>query len=65
MVVAGNHDICFSQWPQYIETFKTSTYYFIVATPNGQRDLYIMFDSADGTVGKKATQMAARNTPMG
>lgn len=53
MVVAGNHDICFNQWPQYIETFKTSTYYFIVATPNGQRDLYIMFDSADGTVGKK------------
>lgn len=53
MVVAGNHDICFSQWPAYLEIFKTSTYYFIVETPNGQRDLYIMFDSADGTVGSK------------
>ena len=53
MVVAGNHDICFSQWPAFIETFKTSTYYFIVQTPQGQRDLYIMFDSAEGTVGGK------------
>lgn len=53
MVVAGNHDICFSQWPAFIETFKTSTYYFIVRTPAGQQDLYIMFDSADGTVGSK------------
>jgi predicted phosphodiesterase len=53
MVVAGNHDICFSQWPAYLETFKTSTYYFIVQTPQGQQDLYIMFDSAEGTVGSK------------
>lgn len=53
MVVAGNHDICFSQWDEFLETFKTSTYYFIVETPQGQRDLYIMFDSADGTVGSK------------
>lgn len=53
MVVAGNHDICFSQWPAFLETFKTSTYYFIVQTPQGQRDLYIMFDSAEGTVGQK------------
>ena len=53
MVVAGNHDICFSQWPAFLETFKTSTYYFIVETPQGQQDLYIMFDSADGTVGSK------------
>lgn len=53
MVVAGNHDICFSQWPAFLETFKTSTYYFVVETPAGKRDLYIMFDSADGTVGSK------------
>ena len=53
MVVAGNHDICFSQWPAFVEYFKTSTYYFIVQTPQGQRDWYIMFDSADGTVGTK------------
>ena len=53
MVVAGNHDICFSQWPAFLETFKTSTYYFTVTTPSGQKDLYLMFDTADGTVGKK------------
>ena len=53
MVVAGNHDICFSQWPAFLKTYKTSTYYFIVETPQGNQDLYIMFDSADGTVGSK------------
>lgn len=54
MVVAGNHDICFSQWPAFINTFKTSTYYFIVETPiTHKRDLFIMFDTADGTVGSK------------
>jgi predicted phosphodiesterase len=53
MVVAGNHDICFSQWPAFVETFKTSTYYFIVETPKGKKDLYIMYDSADGTMGTK------------
>lgn len=53
MTVAGNHDICFSQWSDYLETFRTGTYYFIVETPQGEQDLYIMFDSADGTVGSK------------
>lgn len=54
MVVAGNHDICFSQWPAFLNTFKTSTYYFIVETPiSHKRDLFIMFDTADGTVGSK------------
>ena len=43
MVVAGNHDICFSQWPAFLKTYKTSTYYFIVETPQGNQDLYIMF----------------------
>ena len=52
MLVAGNHDICFKQWDTYLETFKTSVYYFIVETPLKQKDLYIMYDSADGTLGK-------------
>ena len=52
MLVAGNHDICFKQWETYLETFKTSVYYFIVETPFKQKDLYIMYDSADGTLGK-------------
>lgn len=53
MAVCGNHDIYFKQWEKYIKTFKTSTYYFVVKTPTGKQDLYIVYDSADGTVGKK------------
>ena len=51
MAVIGNHDIYFKQWSKYIAAFKTSTYYFVVSTPSGSRDLYIVYDSADGTVG--------------
>lgn len=58
MAVAGNHDIYFKQWPQFIKYFKTSSYYFVVETPkglvdDGEKDLFIVYDSADGTVGKK------------
>jgi predicted phosphodiesterase len=53
MAVCGNHDIYFKQWEQYIATFKTSSYYFVVKTPTNKKDLFIVFDSADGTVGKK------------
>ncbi len=52
MAIAGNHDIYFKQWEQYINIFKTCCYYFIVKTPSGKQDLFICFDSADGTVGK-------------
>ena len=53
MVVAGNHDIYFKQWTQFIKLFKTCTYYFIVRTPSGAQDLFICYDSADGTLGTK------------
>ena len=53
MAACGNHDIYFKQWKNYIAAFKTSTYYFVVQTPSGKQDLYIVYDSADGTVGKK------------
>ncbi len=53
MVVAGNHDIYFKQWPLFLDKFKTCTYYFIVETPSGYRDLFICYDSADGTLGTK------------
>ena len=56
MAIAGNHDIYFKQWPQFIELFKTCTYYFIVRTPSGKQDLFICYDSADGTVGTKQLQ---------
>lgn len=53
MAITGNHDIYFKQWPQFIKLFKTCTYYFIVRTPSGAQDLFICYDSADGTVGSK------------
>jgi predicted phosphodiesterase len=59
MAVAGNHDIYFKQWPQFIELFKTCTYYFIVRMPSGAQDLFICYDSADGTVGTKQLQWLA------
>ena len=59
MAIAGNHDIYFKQWPQFIELFKTCTYYFIVRTPSGAQDLFICYDSADGTVGTKQLQWLA------
>lgn len=53
MAVAGNHDIYFKQWPLYVECFKTCNYYFTISTPSGAKDLFIVYDSADGTIGKK------------
>lgn len=56
MAVCGNHDIYFKQWEQFIKTFKTSSYYFIVETPFGAKDLFVVYDSADGTIGSKQLQ---------
>jgi predicted phosphodiesterase len=53
MAVCGNHDIYFKQWEKFIKAFKTSSYYFVVTTPMGKKDLFVVFDSADGTVGRK------------
>lgn len=53
MAVVGNHDIYFKQWSKFIATFKTSTYYFVVSTPSGKQDLYLVYDSAEGTLGTK------------
>ena len=53
MAVCGNHDIYFKQWEQFVRTFKTSSYYFVVETPAGKKDFFMVFDSADGTVGRK------------
>lgn len=55
MAVCGNHDIYFKLWEKFIKTFKTSSYYFVVETPNA-KDLFIVYDSADGTVGSKQLQ---------
>ncbi len=56
MAVCGNHDIYFRLWDKFVHVFKTSTYYFVVETPSGAKDLFIVYDSADGTVGKLQLQ---------
>lgn len=47
----GNHDIYYDQWQIYIDYWKTSTYYFVVITPSGDKDFYLFLDSSDGTFG--------------
>jgi predicted phosphodiesterase len=47
----GNHDLFFEQWNDYKAYFRTSTYTFVVKTPNCE-DLYIALDSGSGTLGK-------------
>jgi len=47
----GNHDLYFGQWSSYKDRFHTSTYYFEVETPSGEKDLYISADSGNGTMG--------------
>lgn len=49
---AGNHDIYFGQWQQYLETIGSSTYWFVAQTPSA-KDLFICLDSSDGTLGRK------------
>lgn len=56
LVVAGNHDLYFNQWQEYAQRWKTSTYYAIVKTPAGKRDLYIFIDTGEGFLGKRQTE---------
>lgn len=51
-ILVGNHDLLFGLWDTWKATFHSSTYYFFVDTPAG-KDLYIMLDSASGTLGEK------------
>ncbi|MCM1035609.1 MAG: metallophosphoesterase [Paludibacter sp.] len=52
---AGNHDLYFGQWSDYLNYWHSSTYTFLVRTPNAS-DLYICLDSGDGTFGTKQLQ---------
>lgn len=53
-VVVGNHDLFFHNWEAWRQYFNTSTYYFTV-TSTASKDLFIMLDSASGTLGEKQT----------
>lgn len=50
---AGNHDICFGQWPEYKKYFGTSTYTFTITTKSGAKDWFICLDSSSGSLGTK------------
>ena len=56
LAVAGNHDLYFKQWPEYLRLWKTSTYYAIVRTPAGKQDLYIFLDTGEGILGQRQTE---------
>ncbi len=51
-LVAGNHDLYFGGWEIYHSYFGSSTYSFIVETPDA-RDLFICLDSGSGTLGSR------------
>lgn len=54
----GNHDIYYDQWSIFRDYWHSSTYYFVVVTPSGKRDLFIILDSSDGTFGSDQRQWA-------
>lgn len=47
----GNHDLYFGQWNDFYDRFGSSTYWFVVQTPGGFKDLYVSLDSGSGTLG--------------
>lgn len=52
--VVGNHDLFFNQWETYKHYFGSSSYYFVVQTPD-TADLFICLDSGSGTLGRRQT----------
>lgn len=56
--IVGNHDLLFDQWNDYKHLFGSSTYSFIVVTPN-YRDLYVMLDSGGGCHGRRQMEWLA------
>ena len=50
--IAGNHDLYFDGWQYFYGIFGSSTYYFVVNTPD-TADLFICLDSGGGTLGNK------------
>ena len=51
-LTAGNHDVYFNQWSEWKQHWGSSTYSFVVNTPN-YKDLYICLETANGTLGTK------------
>lgn len=53
--VLGNHDAYFNGWEDYKELIGPSVYWFKTVFPGG-KDLYIVLDTATGTLGTKQTR---------
>lgn len=51
-LVLGNHDTYFAEWDEYSEKVGPSVYYWVMNTGDGN-DLYIVLDTATGTLGAK------------
>lgn len=52
--VLGNHDIFFNGWLDYKELVGPSVYWFETSFSTG-KDLYVVLDTANGTLGQKQT----------
>lgn len=50
--IVGNHDLFFDGWKQFYSIFGSSSYFFVVNTPN-ESDLFICLDTGGGTLGNK------------
>lgn len=53
--VLGNHDLFFDGWERYLELVGPSVYWFDVEFAGG-KDLFLVLDSATGTLGKEQTK---------
>lgn len=69
--VAGNHDLFFNQWGEFLKYRHTSTFYVeTLSKTSGKRlDFYIFIDSGSGTLGTEQTewlrQMLEERSQMG
>ena len=48
--IAGNHDLYFDGWKQFYSVLGSSSYFFVVNTPD-ESDLFICLDTGSGTLG--------------
>lgn len=55
LITAGNHDIYFGQWKEFLQYYKTSTYWFETRSRKTGKplDMFITLDSSSGALGRK------------
>jgi 3',5'-cyclic AMP phosphodiesterase CpdA len=50
--IAGNHDLYFDGWKHFYSIFGSSSYFFVVNTPD-ESDLFVCLDTGGGTLGNE------------